>query len=119
MASPQDFARALRERFGLEETIITLIEILSFLNSHQKQPAKAGKQKQKQHNHGTQQNATPETRLREETRKPRATITTIATTATATERQEKGPAPKPRKAPNQKESQPTNLTGYPTSQPTN
>ena len=86
MASPQDFARALRERFDLEETIVTLAEILSFLNSHQKQPAKAGKQKQKQHNYGTQQNATPETRLREETRKPRATITIIATTAIATER---------------------------------
>jgi len=40
MASAQNIARALREKFGSEETIITLSEILSFLDSHQNQQTK-------------------------------------------------------------------------------
>jgi hypothetical protein len=82
MAPTQNIARALRERFGSEETIITLAEILSFLESHQKQPAKAGKQKQQQPSRGIQQNATLETQPREVTREARATpaITTTTTT---------------------------------------
>ena len=59
MAPAQDFARALRERFGPEETIITLAEVLSFLETHQKQPTRVEKQKQQQGQHGAPQNASP------------------------------------------------------------
>ena len=86
MAPTQDIERALRERFGSEEAIVTLAEILSFLKSHQKQQAKAGNQKQKPNYGGTQQNATPEAQPRETTRK--TTRKTRATPTPTAENQE-------------------------------
>ena len=59
MASTQDIERALRERFGSEETIITLADILTFLKSHQNSHYAAGNPKTQQPARGTQQNAPP------------------------------------------------------------
>ena len=87
MAPTQSIADALRERFGSEKTIITLAEILSFLESHQKQQTKAEKQKQQETNRGTQQNASSKAQAREETRETRATPTltpTLTSTSTST-----------------------------------
>ena len=53
IASTQNIERALRERFGSEETIITLSEILSFLKSHQNSCCAAGNPKTQQPIHGT------------------------------------------------------------------
>jgi len=78
MASTQTIERALRERFGSEETIITLAEILSFLKSHQNSHCVAVEQKNQQTAHGAQQNTTPSqgesrARARTRTRQERAT----------------------------------------------
>ena len=83
MASTQNIERALRERFGSEETIITLVEILSFLKSHQNSHYVARNPKIQQPMNGIQQNAPPtqgqardqtrEVRETQQTRKGRAT----------------------------------------------
>ena len=89
MASPQNIARTLRKKFGSEETIVKLSEILLFLESYQNNSSAAGKQKQQQMNRGTQQDASP-TRRRacDTTRKTHATQQTqqspTPTTTTAT-----------------------------------
>src|SRR5262249_3802840 len=57
MASVQAIERALRERFGPEETILTLAEILSFLQTHQNSHCAAGNPKEQRTQHSTQQNA--------------------------------------------------------------
>ena len=54
MASTQNIERALRERFGSEETIITLAEVLFFLKSHQNSYYAAGNPKNQQSTRGTQ-----------------------------------------------------------------
>jgi DNA mismatch repair ATPase MutL len=77
MASAQNIERALRERFGSEETIITLAEILSFLKSHQNSCHAAAEQENQQTAHGAQQNSAPSqgesrARTRTRTRKERA-----------------------------------------------
>ena len=59
MASTQNIERALRERFGSEETIITLAEILFFLKLHQNSCCAAEDPKNQQPIYGTQQNAPP------------------------------------------------------------
>jgi hypothetical protein len=59
MASSQNIERALRERFGSEETIVTLADILLFLKSHQNSYCAAGNPKNQQPKRGTQQNAPP------------------------------------------------------------
>ena len=59
MASSQNIERALRERFGSEETIVTLADILLFLKSHQNSHCAAGNLKNQQLVRGTQQNAPP------------------------------------------------------------
>jgi len=59
MAPDQTIERALRERFGSEETILTLADILSFLKTHQNSCCAAGNPKKQQHGHGTQQSAPP------------------------------------------------------------
>ena len=59
MASAQNIERALREKFGSEETIVTLAEILAVLKTHQSPHGAAGNQKKQQGIHGTQQNASP------------------------------------------------------------
>ena len=93
MASVQNIERALRERFGSEETIITLAEILSFLKSHQISHCAAVEQKNQQTAHGAQQTATPtqgQSRAHTRTRKERATQETRnnnAATPTATQPQ--------------------------------
>jgi len=51
MASAQTIERALRERFGSEETILTLAEILAFLKTHQNSHYAAGNPKEKQPQH--------------------------------------------------------------------
>ena len=48
MASTQTIEHALRERFGSEETILTLAEILAFLKTHQNSHRAAGNPKEKQ-----------------------------------------------------------------------
>ena len=74
MASTQNIERALRERFGSEETIITLAEILFFLKSYQNSCCAAGNPKNQQPTHGTQQNAPPpQGQARDQTRKERVT----------------------------------------------
>jgi len=50
---------ALRERFGSEETIVTLAEILSFLKTHQNSYGAAENPKKQQHSRASQQNAPP------------------------------------------------------------
>ena len=74
MASAQNIERALREKFGSEETIITLAEILSFLKIHQNSCCVAGNPKIQQPMRGTQQNTPPsQGQLRNQTRKERET----------------------------------------------
>ena len=84
MATVQTIERALREKFGSEETIITLAEILSFLKSHQNPCCAAGNPKNQQPKRGTQQNATPGTQSRDKTREARESRATPSPTATAT-----------------------------------
>ena len=90
MATVQTIERALREKFGSEETIITLAEILSFLKSHQNPCCAAGNPKNQQPKRGTQQNATPGTQSRDkarEAREPRATPSPATTAAPAAQSQ--------------------------------
>src|SRR5258705_2057396 len=68
MASTQNIERALRERFGSEETIITLADVLSFLKSHPNSYCAAGNQNKQQQEHGAQQNAPSTTITRDQTR---------------------------------------------------
>jgi len=48
MTPVQTIERALRERFGSDETIITLADVLSFLKSHQNSCYAAGNQNKSQ-----------------------------------------------------------------------
>ena len=74
MAPIQTIERALRERFGSEETILTLAEILSFLKMHQNSLSTAGNLKEQQTQHATPQNAPlSQGQSRGQTRKGRAT----------------------------------------------
>ena len=59
MASTQNIERALRERFGSEETIVTLADILLFLKSHQNSHCAAENPKNQQSARGTQQTVPP------------------------------------------------------------
>ena len=89
MASAQTIERALRERFGSEETILTLAEILAFLKTHQNSHCAAGNPNEKQSQHAAHQNAPlPKGQSRGQTRKERATQgphNTPATQAPATQ----------------------------------
>jgi hypothetical protein len=83
MAPPQTIERALRERFGSEETILTLAEILAFLKSHQNSLYGAGSLKERQTQHATRQSAPPpKGQSRGQTRKERATQGSYNGTAT-------------------------------------
>ena len=74
MASTQNIERALREKFGSEETIVTLAEVLAFLKLHQNSHCAAGNPKNQKPTRGTQQNAPPsQGQAREQTRKERVT----------------------------------------------
>ena len=74
MASVQTIEQALRERFGSEETILTLAEILLFLKTHQNTHYAAGNLNKKQTQHATQQKAPlPKGQSRGQARKERAT----------------------------------------------
>ena len=57
MASTQNIARALREKFGSEETIVKLSEILAFLDSHQNHNDAVGQSKQLQLDDGSERDA--------------------------------------------------------------
>jgi len=59
MALVQTIERALRERFGSDETIITLADVLSVLKSHQNSCCAAGNQNKSQQQRAAQQNASP------------------------------------------------------------
>ena len=59
MAPVQNIERALRERFGSEETILTLADILSFLKTHQNSYYVAGNPNEQQTQHAAQQNVPP------------------------------------------------------------
>ena len=86
MASTQDIERALRERFGSEETIITLADILLFLKSHQNSHCAAGNPKTQQPARGTQQNAPPsQGQTRDQTRNGRVTQATNNSAAAKTQ----------------------------------
>ena len=102
MASTQTIERALRERFGSEETIVTLAEILFFLKSHQNSHCAAVEQKNQQTAYGAQQTATPpqgQSRAHTRTRKERATQETrndnAATLAATLATQATQPQPQP------------------------
>src|ERR1700756_3727095 len=86
MASSQNIERALRERFGSEETIVTLADILLFLKLHQNSHYAAGNLKNQQSTRGTQQNAPPtQGQARGQTREGRVTQASHNTPAAKTQ----------------------------------
>ena len=81
MASVQTIERALRERFGSDETIITLADVLFFLKSHQNSCCAAGNQNKSQQQRVAQQNASPAPASRDQTQQnaPQELSNSIAT----------------------------------------
>jgi len=122
MASTQTIERALRERFGSEETIVTLAEILFFLKSHQNSHYAAVEQKNQQTAHGAQQNTTPsqgQSRASTRTRKERAaqeTRNNNAATSAATQPQQQ-PQPQDTQGPQNQGNLPEIQTPEPKRQP--